>query len=305
MSGIAARDLKSAWQVPFVHMFHTLGLMKNRIATSEAEMEGSYRTEGEMDVLQNADQIIAATAAEQSQLEFLYHAESHKLTIIPPGVDTEHFYPIPPDEAKSVIGIPSDSHILLFVGRIEPLKGVDNLIRAIARLNDAGIPFGCPQYCLSIIGGEPDASPQDMNSEMQRLQNLCQELGLADMVVFLGRRSQDSLPYYYSAAEVVVMPSHYESFGMVALEAMACGIPVVASQVGGLAYLVKDGVTGYVVPDGDIEALSDCLMTLLTNPEIRQHMAEQAAEDALNYTWEKITARILHLYEEVLNLRNS
>jgi D-inositol-3-phosphate glycosyltransferase len=279
--------------------------MKNRIATSEAEMEGSYRTEGEMDVLQNADQIIAATAAEQSQLEFLYHAESHKLTIIPPGVDTEHFYPIPPDEAKAVIGIPSDSHILLFVGRIEPLKGVDNLIRAIARLNDAGIPFGCPQYCLAIIGGEPEASPQDMNSEMQRLQNLCHELGLGDMVVFLGRRSQDSLPYYYSAAEVVVMPSHYESFGMVALEAMACGIPVVASQVGGLAYLVKDGVTGYVVPDGDIEALSDCLMTLLTNPEIRQHMAEQAAEDALNYTWEKITARILHLYEEVLNLRNS
>ena len=143
-----------------------------------------------------------------------------------------------------------------------------------------------------------------MNSEMQRLQNLCQELGLADMVVFLGRSSQDSLPYYYSAAEVVVMPSHYESFGMVALEAMACGIPVVASQVGGLAYLVKDGVTGYVVPDGDIEALSYCLMTLLTKPEIRQHMAEQAAEDALNYTWEKITARILHLYEEVLNLKD-
>jgi D-inositol-3-phosphate glycosyltransferase len=304
MSGMAARHLKSAWQVPFVHMFHTLGMMKNRIAASEAEMEGSYRADGEMDVLQNADQIIAATAAEQSQLEFLYHAESRKLTIIPPGVDTEHFYPIPSDEAKAVIGIPPDAHMLLYVGRIEPLKGVDNLIRAIARLTDAGIPFGCPHYCLSIIGGEPDASPQDMNSEMMRLQSLCQELGLDDRIVFLGRRSQDSLPNYYSAAEVVVMPSHYESFGMVALEAMACGIPVVASQVGGLAYLVKDGVTGYVVPDGDVEALSDCLMALLTNPEMRQQMAKQAAEDALNYTWEKISSRVLDLYENTLESKN-
>jgi len=124
-----------------------------------------------------------------AMISYLYHAESRKLTIIPPGVDSEHFYPIPSDEAKVVIGIPTDAHMLLFVGRIEPLKGVDNLICAIARLNDAGIPFGCPQYCLSIIGVAPDASPQEMNSEMQRLQNLCQELGLAGMIVFFGRRS--------------------------------------------------------------------------------------------------------------------
>jgi D-inositol-3-phosphate glycosyltransferase len=304
MSGIAARDLKSAWQVPFVHMYHTLGLMKNRIATSEAEMEGSYRTEGEMNVLQNADRVIAATTAEASQLEFLYQADSSRLVIIPPGVDREHFYPIDPDEAKAFIEIPRDARMLLFVGRIEPLKGVDNLIQAISRLNAAGIPFGCPQLCLSIIGGEPDASPQVMDSEMQRLQSLCQELGLGDMVVFLGRRSQDSLPYYYSAAEVVVMPSHYESFGMVALEAMACGVPVVASQVGGLAYLVKDGITGYVVPDGDIDALSDCLLNLLTDPQRRQQMAGRAAEEALNYSWEKITGKILTLYENVLASKN-
>ena len=301
MSGIAAQSLKEAWGVPIVHMFHTLGLMKNRVAQSEAEMEGAYRIDGENQVIQAADQIVAATLAEQSQLQFLYHVEEEKVTIIPPGVDISHFYPIPADEAKSVIGVPQQDQMVLFVGRIEPLKGVDMLIRAIAHMRSRGVQALFPHY-LAIIGGDPNPDSQVLSSEMSRLQNLCRELGLEDMVIFLGKRAQSSLPYYYSAAEMLVMPSYYESFGMVALEAMACGTPVVASQVGGLGFLVQDGVTGYVVPGGDYLALSDRLTQLLSQPELRRRLGEQAANYASHYAWENITDRMLELYDKVLRV---
>jgi len=120
------------------------------------------------------------------------------------------------------------------------------------------------------------------------------------MVVFHGKRSQDALPYYYSAASMLVVPSHYESFGMVALEAMACGTPVVASQVGGLAFLVQDGVTGYVVPDGDPDILGDRLTRLISNPALRDLMGQQAAESAREYAWENIAAQIIQVYQNVL-----
>ena len=141
-----------------------------------------------------------------------------------------------------------------------------------------------------------------MNSEMARLQNLSRELGLQDLVLYLGKRSQSSLPYYYSAADVLIMPSHYESFGMVALEAMACGTPVVASQVGGLAFLIQDGVTGFVVPGGDPVALSERLTELISQPDLRKRLGEQAAAYAREYAWEIITDRVLDLYYEVLKV---
>lgn len=299
MSGIAARQLKERWNVPIVHMFHTLGLMKNRVAQSEAEMEGEYRIQGERQVLDFADRIIAATLAEESQLQFLYRANKEKIGIIPPGVDISHFYPISQDEAKSVVGIPAKDPMLLFVGRIEPLKGIDTLIRAIAHMRRTGVTDQYPHY-LAIIGGDPGVDASAMNSEMARLQALCAEMGLQDMVIFLGKRSQSSLPYYYSAADVLIMPSYYESFGMVALEAMACGTPVVASQVGGLAFLIQDGITGFVVPGGDHLALSDRLTQLLSQPDLRRRLGEQAAAYAQEYSWENITSRILELYHEVL-----
>lgn len=300
MSGIAAQTLKSAWNVPIVEMFHTLGLMKNRVATSPAEMEGDYRINGEYEVLKSADRIIAATPAEQAQLEFLYQTPSRKITIIPPGVDTSHFYPIPPDEAKTVIDIPITDRILLFVGRIEPLKGIETLIRSIAILRERGLLIEHP-HDLAIIGGDPDTTQADINTEMVRLQSLCHELNLDDLVIFLGKRDQDTLPYYYSAAEVLIMPSHYESFGMVALEAMACGTPVVASQVGGLAFLVQDGVTGYVVPDNDPALLADRLEQMIRNPELRRTLGQQAAAYAQEYAWEKIAERVIQVYEEELS----
>ncbi len=299
LSGVAAEALRTGWGIPFVQMFHTLGEMKNRVARSPEEREGEYRLMGESRVIQSADRIIAATLAEQAQLQFLYRANTAKVDIIPPGVDTSRFYPISPDEAKAVIGIPASERMLLFVGRIEPLKGLDTLMRALASMRARGILEVCPHY-LAIIGGDPDASPEEMTTEMARLQALSQELGIGDLVLFLGKRSQDSLAYYYSAAEMVIVPSHYESFGMVALEAMACGTPVVASSVGGLAFLVQDGVTGFQVPDGDPQALAGAITRLILDRRLRQEMGEQAALHARGYSWEKIAPKIVEVYSEVI-----
>jgi D-inositol-3-phosphate glycosyltransferase len=304
MSGIAAEKLKTDWHVPMVHMFHTLVMMKNRIARSPEEMEGEYRLDGEKRVLQAADQVIAATLAEQSQLEFLYKANSRKLTVIPPGVDTARFYPIPQDEARAVIDVPANKRMLLYVGRIEPLKGVDTLLRAISSMQNEW-ESACAPFSLVIIGGDPDASQQDMTSEMTRLQIMVHDLNIKDVVLFLGKRSQESLPYYYSAADVVVVPSHYESFGMVALEAMACGTPVVASQVGGLAFLVQDGVTGFVVPDGEPDLLGQRLARLICDADLREKLGCQGAVVAQSYSWEKITAKIVQVYERMLTNRHA
>lgn len=301
LSGMAGSVLKEAWDVPLLHMFHTLGLMKQRIGRTPEEREGEARVAGEQFVIDQSDRIIAATQAEQYQLETLYGLEEPKITIIPPGVDIHHFYPIPGDEAKAAIGIPEKDRVALFVGRIEPLKGVDTLIEAMAKVKQTCKSFKCPHY-LIIIGGDPEGDMADLSAEMHRLQRLCGELGLDDMVVFLGKRDQNLLPYYYSAAEVVVMPSHYESFGMVALEAMACGKPVIASRVGGLAYLIKEGETGYFVPSQDADALAEKLRLLFIDDDLRARLGAQAAEYARDFSWEVITAQVNQVYENLVAL---
>ncbi|MBI4731143.1 MAG: glycosyltransferase [Chloroflexi bacterium] len=301
MSGIAAGSLADLWPAtPILQMFHTLGEMKNRVARSDEEREGNYRLDGERQVLRRADRIIAATLAERAQLEWLYKAEARKISVIPPGVDTCHFYPIPADEARQFIGLKPEDRMILFVGRIEPLKGLDTLIRAVSclRLTD----FQEPVH-LAVIGGDPDASPEAITTEMARVQQLCDDLCVGKMVAFLGKRGQDTLPYYYSAAEVLVMPSHYESFGMVALEAMACGTPVIASQVGGLAFLVQNGVTGYTVPAEDHDALCEKLSALLGDAELRRTLGQNASKYAQEYDWEKIAQQIVRVYEELTTVR--
>ncbi|MCC6500343.1 MAG: glycosyltransferase [Anaerolineales bacterium] len=296
MSGIAAASLSDLWAgAPIVHMFHTLGEMKNRIARSDEEREGAYRIEGERQVIRRADRIVVATLAELTQLRFLYKADASKMVVIPPGVNVSRFYPIPSDEAKEFVGLKPDDRMILFVGRIEPLKGVDTLLEAMSCLQ---MKESRPVH-LAIIGGDPSASPEKMNAEMARLKNLCEVLGLDQSVVFLGVRDQDKLSYYYSAAEVVVMPSHYESFGMVALEAMACGTPVIASEVGGLAYLVRDGETGFTIPAEEPETLCEKLSWLLNDPDLHDSMSKRAVEYAQDYAWEKVAEQIVDLYNHL------
>jgi len=298
LSGIAAIKLKEKWNLPIIHMFHTLSRLKNINISSIEKVEGEYREKGEQEVMDKADRIIAATDDEAEKIDQLYEIDFNKIAVIPPGVDTSRFYPIQNDEAKAVVGVPKDESMILFVGRIEPLKGVDKLIRAMADLHKADVFSECPHY-LIIIGGDPDSPVNKMNQEMMRLKKLCKELDMQNLILFLGKKDQDSLPYYYSAADMVVVPSYYESFGLVALEAMACGTPVIATQVGGLSYIVKNGLTGYTIPIDDSNALEEGLTKLICRPELRRTMSLNCIEFAQSFSWEKISPRIIEQYQNL------
>jgi D-inositol-3-phosphate glycosyltransferase len=297
LSGLVADELRAAWGgTPVVQMFHTLGLMKNRVALNDSDREPSVRIDRELEVMVSVDRIVAATPAEQAQLQWLYGVDAGKVAVIPPGVDVTRFHPIGLAEAREKVGVPVEDRMLLFVGRIEALKGIDTLLRAIAILR-AGCP-DAPCLYLVIIGGDPD-DPDHENAEMERLKRIRTELGIEDVVTFLGAKDQDTLQYYYSAAEVVVMPSHYESFGMVALEAMACGTPVIASEVGGLAFLVRDGETGYHVESQNAQALAGKLSLLMDDPELHRRFSRQAVAYAQRYAWPCIADRLLDLFSEL------
>jgi D-inositol-3-phosphate glycosyltransferase len=295
LSGLAGLKLRERWGVPLIQMFHTLALMKNRVARADDEVEPDERVEAEKTLLREADRVVAATQAELAQIQWLYQTSTDRVVVIPPGVDTAHFYPIAKDEAREFINVDDDTRMILFVGRIEALKGIDTLIKAMAKLQEEGFLNQHPA-CVAIIGGEADVSDEMLSAEMARLQTLRLEAGLDDIVHFLGKRDQDTLQYFYSAAEVVVVPSHYESFGLVALEAMACGAPVVASETGGLAFLVRDGETGYHVPTGNVEALAEKIKELLTDEVLRIRMANAASSYARQYDWSIISDQILELY---------
>jgi len=299
LSGLAALDLRHAWGAPIVQMFHTLGHMKNSVASSPAEWEAEARIEGEAEVMTFADRLVAATPLERAQMVWLYGADASKIAVVPCGVDLDLFHPIPSEEAKARLGLPQSRRIILFVGRIEPLKGIDTLLRAIA-LVAPEIPHWQDELSVIIIGGAPGAGADEAAAELDRLQRLRSELGIEELVTFQGAEDQDSLVYYYSAAEMVVVPSHYESFGMVALEAMACGTPVVASKVGGLAFNVQDGRTGFLVPERDPAALADRIRLLLSEPHLRQDLGAEAIRWVSQYSWPSVADRILKIYEGAL-----
>ncbi|PJF36904.1 MAG: glycosyltransferase family 1 protein [Candidatus Thermofonsia Clade 1 bacterium] len=297
LSGIVAHRLRAAWRVPVVQMFHTLGMMKDRIAQPPGAsmlQPADLRSFNEADIMSWADLLIAATPAERAQMLWLYRAPRSRIVVVPPGVNTAHFHPIEPAVAKAALGMPLDQKMLLFVGRIEPLKGVDTILQALALLK-AQRPELIRQLTLSIIGGDPSAA-QGENTEMDRLKALRTALGLEEIVVFLGARDQAALREYYAAAEALIMPSDYESFGLVALEAMACGTPVIASAVGGLAFLVRDGVNGYHVPVRDPQALAEKICAVLSAPEQRAQLGANAAREAAEYAWPRIADRLLSVF---------
>ena len=256
LSGLAAYELQEAWGTPIFQMFHTLGALKNLVAGSPGEMESPQRIACEGEIMRFVDGIVAATTLERQQMQDLYGADPARISVVPPGVDIRRFRPLPCAEARAHIGAPPAKQVILFVGRIQPIKGIDTLIRAMALAFERA-PELRQQVVLSIIGGGTESESGEEQGELARLQGLCDSLGIGrDLVTFLGSKDQDTLVYYYSAASAVVVPSHYESFGMVALEAMACGTPVIASDVGGLSFAVADGLNGYWSPNGDADALA-------------------------------------------------
>jgi D-inositol-3-phosphate glycosyltransferase len=299
LSGLAARELRAAWGTPIVQMFHTLALLKNQVAASPAEMESALRIASEGEIMHFADRVIAATALEREQMCTLYGADLARISVVPPGVDLQRFRRLSAVEAKARIGVPTAHRMILFVGRIQPIKGIDTLIRAIALLRGR-YPEMRSDLCVAIIGGDPNADAGQEQSEMARLKELRESLGLGDLVTFLGSKDQDTLVDYYSAAAVVVAPSHYESFGMVALEAMACGTPVVASDVGGLSINVADAFNGYLVPAGDAEALAGKLALLLKYDSLRKQLSWQASRWAERYSWANIAEEVMTVYEKAL-----
>jgi D-inositol-3-phosphate glycosyltransferase len=231
-------------------------------------------------------------------MSWLYGADADKISVVPAGVDLNLFRPIARPEAKGHIGIPTQHRMILFVGRIQPLKGIDTLIRAMKRVVNQYPDFR-QNLCVTIIGGDPNPDSELEQKEFERLEKLRAELGVGDLITFAGAKDQDTLVYYYSAAEMVVMPSHYESFGMVALEAMACGTPVIGSDVGGLSFSIEDGFNGYLVPGQDPDALAHKIALLLRHPNLRDHLGEQAIRWAERYSWSYIVDEILDVYEMV------
>ncbi len=300
LSGLVAENLRRCWGAPFVMTFHTLAEMKNQIAESDGDAETDTRLSKECHLCYAADRITASTQIEKSQLVHVYGAGSSKIRIVPPGVDLARFHPIEQRYARSVIGVPADHRMILFTGRIERLKGVDALFRAMSILKQRRSGIDWTRLCVSVIGGDPSEQGQRDNREMARLHALRDELGLGDLITFLGARDQDTLHFYYAAADMLVMPSHYESFGMVALEAMACGTPVIASDVGGLHELVQHNKTGFRVAPKDPESLAGAVERLLDDEVLRRRMGHSAACYAEEFSWQKIVEKLLGVYNECL-----
>jgi D-inositol-3-phosphate glycosyltransferase len=300
LSGWVASQFSRRHSVPTIHMFHTLGKMKDTVARSEGEKEPDTRIQVETELVGEIDRIVAATPLDRQQTVDLYGADPESIRVIPLGVDLDMFHPIPRAEARHAIGldVPGLCQLVLFVGRLDPLKGLDTLVRAMCKLSDLE-PDLVKGTCLAVVGGDVDEENDVLENELECLDKLKKEVGLDDLVIFLGSRAQSTLAQYYSAAEVVVVPSHYESFGLVALEAMACGTPVIASRVGGLQHTIEDDITGLLVPAGDPDALADRLRQLLLDAELRDRLGAAARARALSYTWPIVAERIIQVYEEL------
>jgi len=299
LSGLVAESLRRCWGVKFAMTFHTLAELKNQIATREQDRESDLRLRSECHLCDVADRITANTSVEKMQLVRLYGAGSSRIRVVPPGVDLARFRPIEQGYARKVIGIPAQSRLILFTGRIERLKGIDTLFRAVAMLRGQRGDWDWRTMSVAVIGGDPSEAGQQANEEMARLHALRSALGLDDVITFLGARDQDALQYYYAAAEVLVMPSHYESFGMVALEAMACGTPVIASDVGGLSTLVQHNQTGLRVRANDPAELARAIERLLDDEALRRRMGHVAACYAEGYSWQKVADLLLGVYGEL------
>ena len=282
LSGLATTLLARRWGIPHVTTFHTLAEIKKRARAGEDEPE--ERSVGEERVIRTADAIVAFSRHESDAMVRFYDAAPDKIEVIPCGVDVDLFRPVNRREAKQKLGLGEDG-VVLFVGRLEPLKGVDILLRAVAQLERADTTR------TVIVGGD------QADAEMARLRALCSDLGIAERVSFLGRMAQQELPLYYSAADVSVIPSYYESFGLVALESMACGTPVIASRVGGLPTIVKDGLNGYLIPWRCPEPFADGLDVLLGNAAIRQAMSDASRQTAESMSWAAVVDSLLNTYQ--------
>ena len=283
------------WGVPLVHTAHTLAKVKNLALADGDAPEPLRRVVGEEQVIAAADRLVANTADEARQLVELYGAEAERVVTVAPGVDLEHFRPGEASGARTRLGVPPDAVVLLFVGRIQPLKAPDVLLRAAARMleTDPGLRA---RLVVAVVGG-PSGSGL---AEPQALQELAHDLGIADLVRFEQPTGNGRLLDWYQAASVVAVPSHNESFGLVALEAQACGTPVVATDIGGLRTTVDDGVSGLLVlghhPDAWAAALTRAVVR-------RESLSRGAIAHAAQFSWSATADGLLATYRDALGSR--
>ena len=284
LSGWVCQALSQQWGIPHVVTFHTLAEIKTRAKTGEGEATPRNATEHE--VVACADRIVVSTGYEVQALQQLYGADQEKVRVVPGGVDLDLFHPASQRAARDRLGL-NGHKTILYVGRLDPIKGVETLMHTLSQLEESG------DVQLLVIGGS------EADGEYQRLKALTAQLGLSNKITFLGSRQHEMLPTYYQAADVCVVPSYYESFGLVALEAMACGTPVVASRVPGLQTIVQDNRSGYLVAWHCPDAYADRLDVLLSNDSLRQSMGRQARETAVGMSWDGTAQGVAQVYAEL------
>ncbi len=287
LSGPVGIALAEEWDRPHVATFHTLAEVK-RQARSGME-DPIERSEIERLVAAETDAIVVSDAHERDLLARLYDASPEKVAVVPGGVDIDLFHPRNKEEARRRLGLNGDK-VILCVGRLDPLKGVDLTLASAALLEDRN------HVKVILVGGDLENDP-----EAKRLVDLADALEMTDRVRFEGAVPHEDLPWYYSAADLLMVPSYYESFGLVALEAMACGTPVVAARVGGLPSLVKDGETGYLVPWHCPEPFAERLEVLLAHDDLRNTMGKAAYHRAQGMAWEAVVERFAALYEDLIS----
>jgi len=301
MSGWVAAQLRQRLKIPVVQIFHAMGKTKQR-HQGDADTSPQERIEVESDVIRAVDSIIAQCPREQVELLDDYGADARKVVVIPSAVNTEMFQPVAQEEARHRIGLKHDEFVVVYVGRMQPRKDVRNVVRAMALLiHEREKDVHYPVLKLLLVGGETEKPDPVATPEIGILQKLATELGIAEHVHFVGKRQQDTLCNYYSAGDVVVTTPWYEPFGLTPLEGMACGRPVIGSDVGGITFTLVDGETGFLVPPRDPETLASHLHMLLINPALGERMGRAArARVEQEFTWSTVAQRTATLYEMLL-----
>ncbi len=286
LSGLVGKQLQAWWHVPHAVMFHTLGAVKNNIGIGEEETE--LRIESEREVIANCDRIIASTEREKVDLIMYYGACPEKISIIPCGVNLDLFQPVGRNGARRQLGL-DHQKVILFVGRIEPLKGLEQLLRALKHINGKEPPI------LMIVGGD-----EHSRGQIEMLQMMARKLHIDDRVAFIGAVAQHKLPLFYSAADVCVIPSYYESFGMVALESLACGTPIVATDVGGMRRIIRRSELGSIVSDNSPHKLAREIRGLLCQEEVSARIVEIRRAMITEFSWETIADLVLNEYHRLI-----
>jgi D-inositol-3-phosphate glycosyltransferase len=294
LSGQVGYLAKDRWGIPLVHSAHTLAKVKNAAMAEDDEPEPRGRLIGEEQVIAEADRLIANTAAEAGELIALYGADPARIDVVPPGVDTDVFSPGSREQARIATGLGAEDSVIVFAGRIQPLKGPDVLIKAVRRLEDR---YPDRRWRVVIVGGE---SGSGRNSG-HRLDVLADQLGVRELIDFRPPVPPGELAQIYRAADVVAVPSYNESFGLVALEAQASGTPVVAAAVGGLPVAVADGVSGVLVEGHDPQVWADSLADVVLDPQFRDRLAMRAPLHAAKFSWDVTVDGLLASYERALH----